>query len=286
MKHLVSLYMVREECEKAVFEVDDERIAKESEIKTVFDRFYNEMPGGYEDVQRKCETDYSHLEWQNVLSALSEYMEKSLHVNPSWTVHKSKRITYFHHARQAKLKMPRLVISNWPEDAFKKLRAKLPDSPILVETCSYRPEKFPFWYRLIDEKIVESDSKRYNQVPFIYRSWQQPLYDLRVYVVGKQLFAIKIDSQQFEDTKHDWRANQEHDFYSETTVSKELTEKILSLATTLNYTFFSLDFTVVSEETDPLLIEVFARPDWIFIEKRTKTPITAALGDLIISGKN
>jgi hypothetical protein len=58
--------------------------------------------------------------------------------------------------------------------------------------------------QVINENTLESFSL-YAQLPMIYQRLIEKQYDIRVIVVGSNVFATAIESQSYEETKVDWR---------------------------------------------------------------------------------
>jgi len=61
----------------------------------------------------------------------------------------------------------------------------------------------------IDEAALDS-LKDYANIPMIFQSHIAKQYDIRVIVVGSEVFATAIDSQSHEETKIDWRLSDCH----------------------------------------------------------------------------
>ncbi|MDC0229635.1 hypothetical protein OAK48_01550 [Deltaproteobacteria bacterium] len=94
-----------------------------------------------------------------------------------------------------------------------------------------------------DHKQLE-DLKKY---PAFFSSFIDKEYDLRVTVVGERIFAVRIFSQQFTESKVNFR-REEGDLKMEVCkLPDELTDKIMKLMHHFQLNFGALDFAVDKE---------------------------------------
>lgn len=119
----------------------------------------------------------------------------------------------------------------------------------------------------LDEKHIK-ELNRINGYPTYFQECLHKKSDIRVTVVGEQIFAAKIHSQDFDDTKVDWRKGESVKLsYSEYTLPKEVKKKCYVLLEILHLNFGAIDFV---ETTDDRLVFLEINPNgqWGWIEKR------------------
>jgi glutathione synthase/RimK-type ligase-like ATP-grasp enzyme len=105
-------------------------------------------------------------------------------------------------------------------------------------------------------------------------------YELRVTVVGKKVFAVRIDSQLHEETRTDWRINPDLLGYSETQISKDLEYKCFALLAALRLDFGAFDFIV--RDNQYIFLEVNANGQWGWLEGKLGIKISEAIIDYLM----
>jgi len=131
--------------------------------------------------------------------------------------------------------------------------------------------------RLVDDDLLMS-------TPGIYQELIPKAFELRVTVIGEQIFATKLFSQ---DTKHgrlDWRYGQ-NDLHME---SFELPPSVAAssqqLLRSLGLVFGCLDY-IVTPDGRYVFLEVNQMGQWLFIEAGTDQPLLDAFTELLIQGR-
>lgn len=123
--------------------------------------------------------------------------------------------------------------------------------------------------------------------PVVFQEYIEKQVELRITIVGKRIFAAEIHSQEFEETKIDFR----HLAISPTTMPRhevhhlpdEISEKLLRLMQELGLVFGCLDL-ILTPEGEYVFLEVNPAGQWGWIEHFTGMPITEALTDMLIRG--
>ncbi len=123
--------------------------------------------------------------------------------------------------------------------------------------------------------------------PVVFQEYIQKQVELRITIVGERIFAAEIHSQDFEETKIDFR----HLAISPTTMPRhevhhlpdEISEKLLRLMQELGLVFGCLDL-ILTPEGEYVFLEINPAGQWGWIEHFTKMPITEALTDMLIRG--
>jgi len=108
--------------------------------------------------------------------------------------------------------------------------------------------------------------------------------EIRATVVGDRVFSVAIDSQAEESTKDDYRhgdlSKSEH--YSAITLSTDTEERCVTLVRSLGLDYGAVDL-IERVEGGAVFLEVNTTGAWVWAEKLTSLPISAALADLLIS---
>lgn len=123
--------------------------------------------------------------------------------------------------------------------------------------------------------------------PVVFQAYIEKHLELRITIVGEAIFAAEIHSQEYEDTKIDWRysamspnAMPTHKIHN---LPDEVSNKLLSLMKHLGLVFGCIDM-ILTPEGEYVFLEVNPGGQWGWVEKLTGMPITDALTDMLIRG--
>lgn len=132
------------------------------------------------------------------------------------------------------------------------------------------------------------DLRYLHLAPAIFQQLIDPMYDIRVTVVGGQVFAAAIHTKnECEDsTVRDWRALQfdESARIEPTTLPADIAGQCVQHVRSLNLQFGALDF-VVDKKGTLWFLENNPNGQWAFVEKATGQPIGKTIAQLLIGGK-
>ena len=121
--------------------------------------------------------------------------------------------------------------------------------------------------------------------PMIFQEYVPKDFELRITVVGDDVFAAAIYSQQSNHAKHDWRR---YDHYRTRYDIHDLPDdvgKLCRLLTKrLQLSFGAIDM-IVTPAGEYVFLEINANGQYLWIEEQTGLPITSSIVDLLISGK-
>ncbi|MBS1955866.1 MAG: hypothetical protein JST89_16905 [Cyanobacteria bacterium SZAS-4] len=140
------------------------------------------------------------------------------------------------------------------------------ENPRGVSTLPLRKEDLPF----LDQVAF---------APHLFQKCIQKAYDLRVTVVGEEIFATRIDSQAGRG-KIDWR----HDYSVDMEpfeLPDEISQKCFSLTRKLGLNYGALDLILTKDE-QYIFLEINCAGQYLWVEEITKQPITAAVCRLLI----
>src|SRR5690606_34620824 len=129
------------------------------------------------------------------------------------------------------------------------------------------------------------DADQLRASPSIFQSRVEKAYELRVTVVGRQLFATKIFSQSDTSTALDWRKKPVlNDFQvemQETELPKDVESKIWSFMQKIGLTFGCIDLAV-TPSGDYVFFEINPNGQWYFVQLRTGQKIAKAIAHALL----
>lgn len=120
--------------------------------------------------------------------------------------------------------------------------------------------------------------------PAIYQEYIEKQFELRVTVVGRQVFACEIHSQATERTRTDWRRydlpNTPHRVH---TLDSRVEAQCLALTEGFGLVFAAIDLIIKPDGT-VVFLELNPNGQWGWIEELTGLPIAAAIAGLLGKG--
>lgn len=126
---------------------------------------------------------------------------------------------------------------------------------------------------LITENDLESldDSLPF---PSIYQEYVDKDREIRVTVVGNDVFAASVDSQSTEKTKIDWR--KEPLKFKRFKLPEDISQKCINLVKQLGLNFGAIDL-IYTPNKEYVFLEINPNGQWVWIETDTQQPIADAI---------
>lgn len=109
------------------------------------------------------------------------------------------------------------------------------------------------------------------------------MFDIRITVVGNDVFAASIDSQAREETKYDCRQGMMNELKHEAiTLPSEIVNKCLSLTRSYGLYFSTIDMAI-DKSGKYVFFELNPNGQYLWIEKLTGLPITKAIAHSLMN---
>ncbi len=141
---------------------------------------------------------------------------------------------------------------------------------------------------IFTNKVTSNQMEQIDTIklcPSIFQVCLPKLYELRVTVVGQQLFCAKIHSQLDSETSIDWRRKpklNDHDVKLEpTTIPNSVSSKILAFMKKIGLQYGCIDM-VVTPEGRFIFLEINPSGQWYFVQLKTEMEIGAAIAKLVL----
>jgi len=170
------------------------------------------------------------------------------------------------------LKIPESCITNNPEEA-KKFILKHQNVVAKMQTgfAIYEDgvECVVFTNVVSEDKLDELDSLLY--CPMQFQKKIEKKKELRVTVVGRDVYTFEIDSQQSEEAKIDWRKDGVNLIkkWERTELPADIEAKILELLDVYNVDYGAIDI-IVSPEDEYYFIEINAAGEFFWLDNLTE----------------
>lgn len=120
----------------------------------------------------------------------------------------------------------------------------------------------------------------YLPIPTILQEKISKQYELRVTVVGNEVFAAKVDSQSIKESKTDWRKSDLP--FTATTLPEEIANKCIAITKELSLEYGAIDLAY-DENGSYVFFEINPVGQFVWIELQTGMPITNSLINILTS---
>ena len=226
--------------------------------------------------------DYVWTEWNVFLKAL--YAS----IGDRWFSHPNDILLAEDKPRQLRLahnigfNVPETIITNDIEavqeisEEFALVAKPLKQALVEAKDC----EKVIFTSSI--DRLADEDRASISICPVIFQRQIPKAADIRATVVGNQVFAVAIHSQEQEETKVDWRRGSNPSLRHEAIdLPEDVADKCVRIVQSQSLRFGAIDLV---QDTDGKLWFLECNPNgqWAWIENRTGLPIAATIIDEMI----
>jgi glutathione synthase/RimK-type ligase-like ATP-grasp enzyme len=231
---------------------------------------------------------YSFQQWEEALRMLQRGLTTSCQwISPhDATLKASDRLEQLSIAKTVGFDIPATLITNDPEAALDFYYSH--DRDIVLKALHHHSvEVQGKVYSMYTHKVREQDLRKLDDLIYAPCILQQRLpkkSDLRVTVVGEQVFAAELDSQPtgigIDDDLHRNLSSGNISIRA-IKLKDTVSECCIKIIKSLGLRFGAIDFVIRKDDNSLTFLEVNPMGDWYWIESRTKQPITEAVTDLI-----
>ena len=274
-------------CDFIIKNVHSGLTIKGSEITSIWDR-RPELP---KELLIKSTEEVNKLnlnEAAGVLSFLRYYLKDVFSigsiVNDRYASSKMLQIKI---AQQVDFKVPSSCFSNNKQDLI-GFASKHPELILkAIDGCShvYENELEYIFYskKIASDSLIAIPDDAFAQTVSFLQNYVEKAYEVRVTVVGRKVFACKIDSQvmQEDQGKIDWRQGYDYNIKHESIqLPKEIENKCIAFLKEMGLNFGAFDF-IVTPENKYVFLECNPNGQWLWIELLTGQQISKAIADAL-----
>jgi len=212
-----------------------------------------------------------------------------LQVDNYWTVKKASNKDYqLKLAAEIGFDLPATLVTNSPQAARRFYDEQRGNIITKMQTA------FSVWKDGVEQVVFTSEVEEQHlekldglyQCPMVFQEKIQKALELRVTVVGKQIFCAAIDSNAHKHMQTDWRKRGsdtlEDWFPYELPVDQQ--QKVTKLATRLGLNYGAIDIIVTPDNRFKFL-EINPCGEFYWMDHFTKLPICDAMADLLMTGQ-
>jgi hypothetical protein len=227
-------------------------------------------------VARPAYQNFALSESQEALSGLWQSLDAFWINEPARDVVASRKAYQLKRAAEVGLEIPRTLISNCRE-AARGFVEELGVGKVIYKAFSATEQDWRETRLLREEEFDKIDNVKY--APVIFQSYIEAEVDLRVTVVGDQIFPAAIHSQE-TSYKVDFRMDIGSARVEAATLPADIEGKLLKLMRALGLTYGAIDMRRRPDGSH-VFLEVNPAGQWLFIERATDQKITDALASLL-----
>ena len=260
-----------------------------STVKSVLNRRPG-TPRPPKGIRSKRIRDYMIAEAQAVIDSMPQLLECFWINNPDTIRRAGRKLYQLGIAQRVGFHVPRTLISNSPDELRKfvsegdsdyVLKPVFSSGVNVVEDGQEKRVSFYTKKYSRDDVLALADMAANN--PSICQEYVAKVYELRVTVVGREIFACRIDSQSSEIANEDWRRyDVDNTPHSVATLPDGVRSMIYALMDKLDLVFGCIDL-IVTPVGEYVFLEINPNGQWLWIEELTQLPITESLTQMLRS---
>lgn len=229
----------------------------------------------------------SAIEYRSFVRSLEGLFPAARWVNDYWRMHRySSKFLQFDKARDAGFALPPTLLSN---DLAAVRRFATRHGSIVIKALEFPGfehggAQYGTYTSVVDpEKLEYLTEEEVALAPAVYQAFVEKAYELRVTVIGDEVFPCRIDTVPGTPDGIDWRSGDIDALpHSMVQLSIEARAQILFLMASLGLRFGALDF-IVTPSGDMVFLEVNTNGQYLWIEHLTGAPLSMAMAKLIAS---
>lgn len=224
---------------------------------------------------------------RNELSTLLEGIYKSLRnvfwINNVYRIREAENKLYqLQLAQMVGFEIPLSVISN-NSSTLQGIMEKCNDDciikPVRTGNLGFENNSKVIFTSKLERKDVEQN-ERVTSFPVFVQENIHKKCDIRCTVVGEEVFACKIDSQMYVESKIDWRKSSKTLPHTKTLLPEDINNKAVEITRRLGLSYAAIDL-VENTNGDYIFLECNPNGQWAWIENRVGYKISKSLVDLL-----
>lgn len=212
-------------------------------------------------------------EWQLALESLSYFLIDCFWINKRSSDLLVRNKPYqLYLASKYGFQIPNTVISN----SFIEIQRSIEKfNSTIYKPLGYfivPPDKVLYSNRMTKDQISKKEAN-VKIAPCIFQDYVDKDYELRITIIGNQIYAVKIFSQESEKSKFDWRRDQLNIKYESIQINTLFEDKLLKLHNAFDLYFGAYDF-IVDKNGQEIFLEVNPVGQWLWLERNLNLDVS------------
>lgn len=237
--------------------------------------------GLHPEVTRGSHQTFAYNEAQEAFSGLWQALD-TYWINSPLADQAAARKTYqLRIASDVGLRIPDTLVTNEPERA-REFIDTLGVGEVIYKAFSATETEWRETRLIRSEELALLAHVRY--APVIFQEYIRAVADLRITVVGAELFAAAIYSQETAYPV-DFRMDMHRARTEPVTLPSEVRERLTAFMNRLGLVYGAVDMRL-TEDGEYVFLEVNPAGQWLFVEQRTGQPITQAVARALVEARS
>lgn len=247
---------------------------KEHDLSTVKSVVFKRVPTKYNNPVGDENSAYLNNERKHFFEGLYLTFEHAKWVNPMFATHIAERKIYqLNVAAQLGLQIPKSIVTNNLEKAIGFLNSQ-PKAIIKPISNGLQVLKDKV-YSIYTTEVTSEDFRNLNlantfSTPVFLQERIENSYDIRVTIVGSNVFAVRISKESMEV---DWRKPDIVKHYEIAKLPEALVEKLLRLNTKFGMVYSAIDL-IQNPAGDFIFLEINPVGEWAWLEQELNLNIS------------
>jgi glutathione synthase/RimK-type ligase-like ATP-grasp enzyme len=258
---------------------DSERVLGSNEIRAVWYR----RPKDFDLSSENDAYVADYIRQQSTACLRGLYFcchDTAIWVNPLPSLHRSRnKLQQLQIAHQLGLNPPRTIVTNNWQDArafcsdIEKVCTKSLDEPNFILDGHI----YPFFTRVLEKREIFENRESIERCPVLFQEYIDKMFDIRVCVIGEDIFAFEIHSQEHDLSVHDFRGVAP-DFLKHTPhkLPGSVEARIRRFMQRQGLIFSAMDF-VLSRKGTYHFLENNPNGQWLWLEQITGVPLSKSM---------
>ncbi len=220
---------------------------------------------------------FASNECQEALSGLWHAMDAFWINDPARDHVAHRKVNQLRVSQDVGLTIPETLITNDPEEAGRFAERRGPGRVVFKAFSAFEDE----WRetRLLGDEELEK-IENVAHAPVIFQEYVEAEYDVRLTVVGDQMFAAAIHASE-TSYPIDCRMDIANAKIEAIDLPAPLRRRVLAFMNRMGLVYGAIDFRRRASDGEFVFLEINPAGQWLFIEERTQQPISRALANLL-----
>jgi glutathione synthase/RimK-type ligase-like ATP-grasp enzyme len=185
-------------------------------------------------------------------------------------------------AKDLGLAIPPTLVTNEPERLirFLEVHPAAICKPLLDGVVPHGEDRHLFFTSKIEAETLAVDAL--GPEPYLFQGLVDKVLDVRVTVIGEEVFAVGIESQSGAETSIDWRRGGERGLpHRALELPEEIEAGCLALCRHYRLEFGAIDLAI-GPDGAYTFFEINPNGQWAWLEQETGLPLRSRLADLLL----
>ena len=222
-------------------------------------------------------------EWNHVLRYLEHGYSDALSINdPTKALLAGNKLYQLKLATSLGVKIPQTIFTNNPYSVLKLIESSKPGKVVFKTLNAYMsPIGLLTYTSIIDKQMVVDGKASIKRAPGIYQTFVQKEYELRITIVGTEVYAARVENDEVLGETIDWREHHASNKWMHVQISEEFKHQLLKLHKAFGLFYGAYDF-IRDEKGDYVFMEVNPSGQWLWLEKCLGFPISNAIANKLM----